>query len=143
MKLSLIKKILIFALIVVMLGFSSCSTIPQTGTVTVTISENFPLIKAEITKNYYIYVDEIYKGMSINLEPLTLENIPVGNHTFEAFNYMLAEDSINLKKYRELADDGNAKVIPYSCSGVVTAEIAAGVNYVNIPVFCYSIIEVM
>ena len=143
MKLSLINKIFIFILIVVILGFSSCSTIPQTGTVTVTISENFPLIKAEITKNYYIYVDEVYKGMSIGLEPLTLENIPVGNHTFEAFNYMLGEDSINLKENSELAKDNNAKVIPYSCSGVVTSEIITGVNYVDIPVFCYSIIEVM
>ena len=143
MKLFLVNKMLIFALIVVMLGFSSCSIMQETGTVTVTVSENFPLIKAEITKNYYIYVDEVYKGMSIGLEPLTLENIPVGNHTFEAFNYMLGEDSINLKENSELAKDNNAKVIPYSCSGVVTSEIIAGVNYVNIPVYCYSIIEVI
>ena len=124
-----------------MLGFSSCAIIEKTGTVTVTVSENFPIIKTVITKNYYIYVDEVYKGMSIALEPLTLENIPVGNHTFEAFNYILVEDSINLKVNSELAKDTNSKIIPYSCSGMVTSEIITGVNYVNIPVFCYSIIE--
>jgi len=136
----LVNKMLLLALIVVMVGFSSCYPFTETGTVTISISENFMLGKVKITKNYYIYMDDVYQGMSVNLLPLTLENITVGIHTFKAANYMLAEDSVNLKENEELAKDSKIKVIPYNCLGTSTVKISAGINYVNIPVFCISII---
>jgi len=141
MKLLFVNKMLILALIVLILGFSSCN-FTETGTVTITVEENFNSIlsKVEITKNYYIYMDDVYQGMSINLVPLTLENIPVGIHTFKAYNYLLAEDSITLKENEGLTKDSKIKVIPYNCVGSITSEITVGVNYVDIPVFCTSII---
>ena len=85
-------------------------------------------------------MDDDYQGMSINLVPLTLENIPVGIHTFKAYNYLLAEDSITLKENEGLTKDSKIKVIPYNCVGSIISEITVGVNYVDIPVFCTSII---
>ena len=141
MKLLFVNKMLILALIVLILGFSSCN-FTETGTVTITVEENFNSIlgKVEITKNYYIFMDDVYQGTSINLVPLTLENIPVGIHTFKAYNYLLAEDSITLKENEGLAKDSKIKVIPYNCFGSITSEITVGVNYVDIPVFCNIII---
>jgi len=85
-------------------------------------------------------MDDDYQGMSINLVPLTLENIPVGIHTFKAYSYLLAEDSITLKENEGLTKDSKIKVIPYNCVGSIISEITVGVNYVDIPVFCTSII---
>ena len=141
MKLLFVNKMLILALIVVILGFSSCN-FTETGTVTITVEENFNSILSKVEpgeKHYYIYMDDVYQGMSINLVPLTLENIPVGIHTFKASNYMLAEDSVNLKENEELAKDSKIN-IPFNCLGSITSEITVGVNYVDIPVFCTSII---
>ena len=142
MKLLIVNKMLILALIVLVLGFSSCN-FTETGTVTITVEENFNSILSKVEpgeKHYYIYMDDVYQGMSINLVPLTLENIPVGIYTFKAYNYLLAEDSITLKENEGLTKDSKTKVIPYNCVGSITSEITDGVNYVDIPVFCTSII---
>jgi len=141
MKLLFVNKMLVLALMVLILGFSSCN-FTETGTVTITVEESFYSIlgKVEITKDYYIYMDDVYQGMSIGLVPLTLENIPVGIHTFKASNYSLAADSIILKENEGLAKDSKIKVIPYNCVGSITSEISVGVNYVDIPVFCNFII---
>jgi hypothetical protein len=142
MKLLFVNKMLILALIVVILGFSSCS-FTQTGTVTITVEEYFGSILSKVEpgeKHYYIYMDDVYQGMSINLVPLTLENIPVGIHTFKAYNYLLAADSITLKENEGLTKDSKITVIPYNCVGSIISEITVGVNYVDIPVFCTSII---
>ena len=141
MKLLFVNKMLLLALIVLMVGFSSCN-FTETGTVTITVEEYIYSIlsKAEITKDYYIYMDDVYQGMSIGLVPLTLENIPVGIHTFKASNYSLAADSIILKENEGLTKDSKIKVIPYNCVGSMTSEITVGVNYVDIPVSCTSII---
>ena len=142
MKLLIVNKMLILALIVLVLGFSSCN-FTETGTVTITVEENFNSILSKVEpgeKHYYIYMDDVYQGMSINLVPLTLENIPVGIYTFKAYNYLLAEDSITLKENEGLTKDSKIKVIPYNCVGSITSEITDGVNYVDIPVFCTSII---
>ena len=141
MKLLIVNKMLILALIVLVLGFSSCN-FTETGTVTITVEENFNSILSKVEpgeKHYYIYMDDVYQGMSINLVPLTLENIPVGIYTFKASNYMLAEDSVNLKENEELAKDSKIN-IPFNCLGSITSEITVGVNYVDIPVYCTSII---
>ena len=144
MKLLFVNKMLVLALMVLILGFSSCSMINilETGTVTITVDESFYSImgKVEITKDYYIYMDDVYQGMSIGLVPLTLENIPVGIHTFKASNYSLAADSIILKENEGLAKDSKIKLIPYNCVGSITSEITVGVNYVDISVFCTSIV---
>ncbi len=141
MKLLFVNKMLVLALMVLILGFSSCN-FTETGTVTITVDENFYSIlgKVEITKDYYIYMDGDYQGMSIGLVPLTLENIPVGPHTFKASNYLLAADSIILKEDEGLAKDSKIKLIPYNCVGSITSEITVGVNYVDISVFCNLII---
>lgn len=143
MKLLFVNKMLVLALMVLILGFSSCSMINilETGTVTITVEEILysSLGKVDITTNYYIYMDDVYQGMSIGLVPLTLENIPVGIHTFKASNFSLAADSIILTENEELAKDSKIKVIPYNCVGSISSEITVGVNYVDIPVFCNSI----
>ncbi|MEA2020931.1 MAG: hypothetical protein U9N08_00475 [Candidatus Caldatribacteriota bacterium] len=138
------KKTLIFMLIVVMVfGFTSCAYIitPETGTVTISVEESFIMGKITITKNYYIYMDDVFKGMSIDLAPLTLVDIPVGYHTFKASDYSPAADSIDLKSNEKFQKKPQEKIMPFHCIGSILSEVTVGINYVNIPVVCTGIYE--
>ena len=141
MKIALLKKILIFLTIATMLfTLNSCTGVPEidTGTVTVTVEENYVLGKISLTKNYYIYMDDIFMGMIINFEPLTLENIPIGLHTFKASTYSLVADSMNLSsnKYSPEGDKIVIEILPDNCYGSTSSYVYIGVNYVTISVFC-------
>lgn len=120
------------------LTLTSCNGVtPETGIVTITINENFVLGKKMVLPIYYIYMDDVYQGTSIDLEPFTLAAVPVGPHTFTASNYSLAEDSVDLKYQDNLQKEPAEKiVIPLSCYGSATYEIITGINYVTIPVYC-------
>jgi len=101
------------------------------GTVTVVVNEKFMLNKVDITKNYYIYVDDLYQEEIINMAPITLQKIPVGVTNFKAYNYKILEDVINPKEKREIP------TVSYDCSGMISKDIFAGINPVEIPVYCF------
>ena len=137
------KKMLILMLIIIsILGFASCTEIiiPETGTVTITVDENAILGKVPMSENYYIYMNDVYQGMIFNLVPLTLENVPIGIHTFKASNFAQAMESSNLEKNGTVEKKSKIEIFTLFCSGMITSEISAGVNYVNIPVFCSYIV---
>ncbi len=136
----LFKYLLLTALaIFLFLALTSCNggVTPETGIVTITINENFALGKKMVLPTYYIYLDGVYQGTSIDLEPFTLAAVPVGVHTFTASNYLLAEDSVNLKYQDNLQKELAEKIpIPFTCYGSVTYEVITGINYITIPVYC-------
>lgn len=135
----LFKYLLLTALaIFLFLALTSCigGVTPETGIVTITIDENMIMGKM-VLPIYYIYMDDVYQGTSIDLEPLTLDAVPVGVHTFTASNYSLVKDSVNLKYQDNLQKELAEKItIPRSCYGSATYEIITGINYVTIPVYC-------
>ena len=121
------------------LALTSCNggVTPETGIVTITIDENITMGGKIVLPIYYIYMDDVYQGTSIDLEPFTLDAVPVGVHTFTASNYSLVEGSVNLKYQDNLQNELAEKVpIPFTCYGSATYEIITGINYVTIPVYC-------
>jgi hypothetical protein len=140
----LFKYLLLTALaIFLFLALTSCNggVTPETGIVTITIDENIIMGKKMVLTTYYIYMDDVYQGMSIDLEPFTLGAVPVGVHTFMARNHLLGEDSVNLKYQDNLQKELAEKItIPLTCYGSTIYEVIAGINYVTIPVFCGGVI---
>jgi len=136
----LFKYLLLTALaIFLFLVLTSCNggVTPETGIVTITIDENTIMGKKMVLAIYYIYMDDVYQGTSIDLEPFTLAAVPVGVHTFTASNYSLVGDSVNLKYQDNLQKELAEKItIPLTCYGSVTYEVITGINYVTIPVYC-------
>jgi len=139
----LFKYLLLTALVIFLfLASTSCNGVvtPETGIVTITIDENMIMGKM-VLPIYYIYMDDVYQGTSIDLEPLTLDAVPVGVHTFTANNYSLVKDSVNLKYQDNLQKELAERITrPLSCYGSATYEIMTGINYVIIPVYCGSVI---
>ncbi|MBA7556834.1 hypothetical protein ES705_49557 [subsurface metagenome] len=136
----LFKYLLLTALaIFLFLALTSCNggVTPETGNVTITIVENITMGGKIVLPIYYIYMDDVYQGTSIDLEPFTLDAVPVGVHTFTASNYLLVEDSVNLKYQDNLQNELAEKIpIPFTCYGSATHEIITGINYVTIHVDC-------
>jgi len=135
----LFKHLLLTTLaIFLFLVLTSCNGVtPETGIVTITIDENIIMGKKMVLAIYYIYMDDVYQGTSIDLEPFTLAAVPVGVHTFMARNHLLGEDSINLKYQDNLQKELAEKItIPLTCYGSATYEVITGINYVTIPVYC-------
>jgi len=137
----LFKYLLLTALaIFLFLALTSCigGVTPETGIVTITIDENMIMGKM-VLPIYYIYMDDVYQGTSIDLEPLTLDAVLVGVHTFTANNYSLVKDSVNLKYQDNLQKELAERITrPLGCYGSATYEIMTGINYVIIPVYCGS-----
>jgi len=135
----LFKHLLLTTLaIFLFLVLTSCNGVtPETGIVTITIDENIIMGEKMVLAIYYIYMDDVYQGTSIDLEPFTLAAVPVGVHTFMARNHLLGEDSINLKYQDNLQKELAEKItIPLTCYGSATYEVITGINYVTIPVYC-------
>ena len=138
--------ILTTLVVLLLFGLTSCTTVitPNTGIVTITldISEIGPIMGVDLErpiKNYYVYMDDVYQGTMTSSGALTLEDVPLGSHNFEASDYVLNGDSFNL------CDDGDTQkevkfpVNGYSyCYGSVIYKVKLGINYVTIPVSCYS-----
>ena len=137
----LFKYLLLTALaIFLFLALTSCigGVTSETGIVTITIDENMIMGKM-VLPIYYIYMDDVYQGTSIDLEPFTLDAVPVGVHTFTANNYSLVKDSVNLKYQDNLQKELAERITrPLGCYGSATYEIMTGINYVIIPVYCGS-----
>ncbi len=135
----LFKYLLLTALaIFLFLALTSCNGVtPETGIVTISIDENILMGKKMVLTTYYIYMDDVYQGKSIDLEPFTIAAVPVGPHTFSASNYSLVGDSVDLKYPDNLQKELAEKItIPLGCYGSTTYEVITGINYVTIPVNC-------
>jgi len=143
------KKILfnfvILTTLVVLLLFSltSCTTVtpPVTGIVTITL-EIFGIdlmVGADLErplKNYYIYMDDVYQGTMTSSGVLTLEDVPLGIHTFEASDHLQAGISFSRNIDIDLQEDLKDKANGMVCNGSVIFKVKLGVNYVTIPVNC-------
>jgi len=136
------KKTLLIFLALLCFLLSSCTIINvlETGTVTITVDENLIMGKITFSKDYYIYIDNIFRGMVIDYAPLTLENVSVGMHTFRASDHLIEPDSINLIS-EEISDkEIKIDILPPGCSGTINSYVTTGVNYISIPVYCGGVI---
>jgi hypothetical protein len=90
MKKSVLRKGIVLLLVIALLtiGFSGCGTVipPLTGTVDITVTSAIILGKIiiPIDYTYDIYMDGNPIGTTNNSWNLTIVNVPVGWHTFEA-----------------------------------------------------------
>jgi len=79
----LIKGILVLVIIALLaIGFTGCvptyPTYPTTGTVYISIAND----------NYWynIYIDGVWQGLTDGSGNLTIYNVPIGNHYFQAYD---------------------------------------------------------
>lgn len=147
MKRTLFNFVVLTTLMVLLLfGLTSCTTVttPTTGIVTITL-EIGPVMGVDLErtiKNYYIYMDDVYQGAMTDSGALTLEDVPLGIHTFDASDYLQAGISfirnIDIDSQEDLKDKAKDMV----CSGYVIYEVKLGINYVTIPVNCDLLITI-
>lgn len=144
MKKILFNFVILTTLVVLLLfGLTSCTTVttPVTGIVTITL-EIFGIelvVGADLErplKNYYIYMDDVYQGTMTSSGVLTLEDVPLGIHTFEASDYLKAGISFSRNIDIDLQEDLKDKANGMVCNGSVIFKVKLGVNYVTIPVNC-------
>jgi len=125
---------------ILILGLTSCTTVttPTTGIVTITL-EIGPMMGVDLErplKNYYIYMDNVYQGTMTSSGALTLMDVPLGIHTFEARDYLLAAISFKRNIDIDLQEDLKEKIEGFTCYGSMIYEVKLDVNYVIIPVSC-------
>ena len=150
MKKILFNFVILTTLVVLLLfGLTSCTTVtpPVTGIVTITleISGIELMAGADLErplKNYYIYMDDVYQGTMTSSGALTLEDVPIGIHTFEVSDYLKAGISFSRNIDIDLQEDLKDKLNGMVCYGSVIFEVILGVNYVTIPVSCNFILVV-
>lgn len=144
MKKILFNFVVLTTLVVLLLfGLTSCTTVtpPVTGIVTIAL-EIFVIdliVGADLErplKNYYIYMDDVYQGTMTCPGVLTLEDVPVGIHTFVASDYLQAGISFSRNIEIDLQEDLKDKANGMVCYGSVIFKVKLGVNYVTIPVNC-------
>lgn len=133
-------------MVLLLFGLTSCTTVttPTTGIVTITL-EIGPMMGVDLErpiKNYYIYMDDTYQGMMTDSGALTLEDVPLGIHTFEASDYQQAGISFDRNIDSDLQEDLKEKIEGFACYGSVIYEVKLGINYVTIPVNCDFLIAV-
>lgn len=144
MKKILFNFVILTTLVVLLLfGLISCTTVtpPVTGIVTITleISGIELMVGADLErplKNYYIYMDDVYQGTMTSSGVLTLEDVPLGIHTFEASDHLQAGISFSRNIDIDLQEDLKDKANGMVCNGSVIFKVKLGVNYVTIPVNC-------
>jgi len=130
-------------IIIVMLifVFTSCSTVTTLTTGIVTIDLDIGYILGiglgRPSDNYYIYMDGIYQGTMTGSGALTITDVLIGNHKFDAYNYLIAGVSFNLYDNEDTRKDLKYPINGYNhCSGTVAHVVETGINYVTIPVYC-------
>jgi len=137
--------ILIVLALLLLFGLTSCTSVttPDTGIVTIDLGI-VSVIGVDLERpldNYYIYLNGIYQDTMIASGFLTIPDVPIGIYSFEAYNYLIAGDSVDLCDNGDTGKEVKLPVNGYShCSGTVTYEVKIGVNYVTIPVYCGLII---
>jgi hypothetical protein len=147
MKRTLFNFVVLTTLMVLLLfGLTSCTTVttPTTGIVTITL-EIGPVMGVDLErtiKNYYIYMDDTYQGMMTDSGALTLEDVPLGIHTFDASDYLQAGISFIRNIDIDSQEDSKDKAKDMVCSGYVIYEVKLGINYVTIPVNCDLLITI-
>jgi len=133
--------ILIVLALLLLFGLTSCTSVttPDTGIVTIDLGI-VSMIGVDLERpldNYYIYLDGIYQDTMIASGFLTIPDVPIGVHSFEAYNYLIAGASVDLCDNGDTGKEVKLRMNGYSqCSGTVTYEVTLGVNYVTIPVYC-------
>jgi len=138
MRKKLIRYIYLFIVMVILFFvLTSCSTVspPSTGIVTIDLDISYALgiDSGRPADNYYIYMDGVYQETMAGSGALTITDVPVGMHGFDAYNYMIVgidEDSMRESK---LPFNGGSSTL---CSGNVSHLVETGINYVTIPVYC-------
>jgi hypothetical protein len=144
MKKKLIRYIyLLIVMVILFFVLNSCSSVspPSTGIVTIDLDIGYVLgiDTGRPSDDYYIYMDGIYQGTMTGSGALTITDVPVGLHDFDAYNYMVVgissrlyegEDSMRELK---LPINGGSTTL---CSGNVSHLVETGINYVTIPVYC-------
>ena len=128
---------------IVILLFVSCTTmfLPETGIVTITVEiESTVLINAGLERqveSYYIYMDDVYKGIITGSGVLTLQNVSKGIYTFVVTNYLMAGISADRNETFDSQEDSLDRLNGITCYGSIVSEVKPGiVNYVTIPVSC-------
>ena len=133
-------------IVLLILGLTSCTTVttPATGIVTITleIGPTMGVDLERLLKNYYVYMDDVYQGTMTGSGALTLEDVPLGIHTFEASDYLQAGISFSRNIDIDLQEDFKEKTRDLACYGYVIYEVKLGINYVTIPVHCDLLISV-
>ena len=127
-------------IIVQIFAFVSCTSVtppPATGIVTISLDIE-PIKKTDriILDTYYIYMNTVYQGSMTSSGALTLENVPVGTHTFEAYNGMIMGAPILQSIKNNPRTEIKEKVEKVICSGSTNYYVTSGVNYVTIPIYC-------
>lgn len=140
--------LLVILMGLVILLFSSCTTIlpPETGIVTITVEiESTVIMNADLERpveSYYIYMDDLYQGIITGSGALTLEDVPLGIYTFEASNNLMAGISFDRNSSIDLQEDSPEKLNGFTCYGSIVYEVKPEVNYVEIPVSCGYLVEI-
>jgi len=128
---------LFIVLVILFFVLNSCSTVstPSTGIVTIDLDISYILgIDLErLSENYYIYMDDVYQGTMTGSGALTLSDVPIGIHGFDAYNYMIVGIDEDSMKEVKLPINGGSTTL---CSGNVSHLVETGINYVTIPVYC-------
>jgi len=144
MRKNLIRHIyLLIVMVILFFALNSCSTVnpPPTGIVTIDLDITYILgiDGGRPADNYYIYMDDVYQGMMTGSGALTITDVPVGTHSFDASNYMIVgissrlyEDEESMREVKLPINGGSTNL----CSGTVSHLVETGINYVTIPVLC-------
>ncbi len=136
---------LLIVMVILFFVLNSCSTVspPSTGIVTINldIANVLGIDPGRPADNYYIYMDGVYQETMTGSGVLTIPDVPIGTHNFDAYNYMMGtfscklydnEDSMGELKFSINGDGG----ITTLCSGTVSHAVQTGINYVTIQVTC-------
>ena len=144
MRKKLIRHIyLLIVMVILFFVLNSCSTVnpPATGIVTIDLDIGYVLgiDLGRPSDDYYIYMDGVYQGTMAGSGALTITDVTIDTHSFDASNYMIV--GISSRLYED-GDSMRVSKIPINggsttlCSGTVSHLIETGINYVTIPVYC-------
>lgn len=132
---------LLIVMVVLFFALNSCSTVnpPSIGIVTIDLDIAYIMgaDPGRLTDDYYIYMDGIYQGMMTGSGSLTIADVPVGIHGFDAYNNMILGISSEIDdeesmKASKLPINGGSNL----CSGTLSYVVEPGINYITIPVEC-------